>query len=178
MRDEALLPFCPTGIDPNEPSNHIVDDELATVVGDANLHPEVKLTFVLDSCHSGGMLRDLVLDPTAQPVPRCYVLPPDVRNRDVGAKPSRGFASMESLGSNYNHIIIAAAQDYESAWDSPYENGSHGVFSFNAVPMLQANPRISFRHLVEESTPLVSRMFPQHPRLLGSEARADSSFLS
>lgn len=175
--DESLVSFPSAKEDIQE--HLIFDDELYAIVNSANLAEDTRVTFVFDSCHSGGMLRKLG-PPGDLPLPRAIQLPDDILERGSGdpSIASRKFGALRNAQDS-EQVIVAAAMDVESAWDAPMADGlRHGAFSYHATRFLRADSSMPYYELRDKVSEQVTRRFPQHPQLLGNQMRFSRSFLS
>ncbi|MDO8336160.1 MAG: caspase family protein [Candidatus Saccharibacteria bacterium] len=174
--DEALVAY-PASKDEDIQKHLIYDDDLCDIVNRYSGESKAAISLIFDSCHSGGMLRD-VLGGDA-PLPRAIEIPPDVSFRELSAINLTTRRIGELANVDVKHVICAAALDVESAWDARMEDGNrHGVFTFHATRALANNPNLTFRELIDATKQKVSQKFPQHPDLLGSNMRFQSQFLS
>lgn len=174
--DEALVAY-PSSKDEDIQKHLIYDDDLCNIVTGFSEGSNAAITFIFDSCHSGGMIRDLIGD--GGPVPRAIEVPPDIKFRDMSVEslPTRRVG--ELVTTDIKHVILAAALNVESAWDSLMEDGNrHGVFTYYATREIANNPNLSFRELIDATKQKVSQKFPQHPDLLGNSMRFLGQFLS
>jgi Caspase domain len=151
----------------------IYDDDLAAIADKSGTGSRSRVTFIFDSCHSGGMLRSMFELNGEKPLPRCWQKPPDLAARSATVPlPVRRLASFENGKSNVARLIIAAAREEESAWDALMDDGDrHGAFTYHATRALARDNALSADALINHVSPLVAVRFPQHPGLLGEEAR-------
>ena len=169
--DEALVTYPPPVGDID--SYLIYDDDLADIADKSGAGASCKITFILDSCHSGGMLRSMFQLNGERPLPRCWSAPPDISARAAtAARPVRRLGSFENAGTQVPRLIIAAARQEEFAWDAQMDDGErHGAFTYHATRALARDNGLSADALINHVSPLVAVRFPQHPGLLGEEAR-------
>jgi hypothetical protein len=175
-RDEALVAYPPPEGDID--TYLIYDDDLAEVADRAGATGTgSRITFIFDSCHSGGMLRAMLDLDVDTPVPRCWEAPPDIAARSATvALPVRRIGSFESAKSAVPRLIIAAARQEQSAWDAQMDDGQrHGAFTYYATRALGQNRALTADALIAHVSPLVAVRFPQHPLLLGDEKRFGSA---
>jgi hypothetical protein len=170
-RDEALVTYPPPAGDAD--TYLIYDDDLAAIADKSGAGPSCRVTFIFDSCHSGGMLRAMFDLNGEKPLPRCWLKPPDLAARSATVPlPVRRLGSFEGSRSNVPRLIIAAAREEESAWDALMDDGErHGAFTYHATRALARENALSADALINHVSPLVAVRFPQHPGLLGDEAR-------
>jgi hypothetical protein len=172
-QDEALVTYPPAEGDLD--SYLIYDDDLAELVDKSRAaQSSCHFTFILDSCHSGGMLRKILAMKSDVPLPRCWEPPPDIAARaaTTAVLPLRRFGSLENAKAKIPRLVIAAARQEESAWDATMDDGRrHGAFTYHATRALRRNSDLSADALIGQVLPVVAARFPQHPGLLGEESR-------
>ncbi|WP_343517580.1 caspase family protein [Sphingomonas sp.] len=153
----------------------LFDADLAAMIDQSGFPQSARLTLILDSCHSGGMMRKILLDGEDMPLPRCLIIPEEevALSRSWLAQPTvRAFGSLDRAQTQVQRVILAAARAEQPAWDDRMPNGlRHGVFSYHALNALAAQPAISFRELVDTVAPQIAARFPQVPTLLGDSSR-------
>jgi hypothetical protein len=172
--DEALVAYPPPVGDVD--SYLIYDDDLADLVDRSRAgQSSCNITFIFDSCHSGGMLRAMIALGTDAPVPRCWEPPPDIAARSATLPlPVRRLGSLERAKSSVPRLIVAAARQEESAWDASMDDGRrHGAFTYHATRALRRSTDLTADELINQVAPIVAVRFPQHPALLGERARFD-----
>lgn len=154
----------------------LFDADLAAMIDQSGFPPAARLTLIMDSCHSGGMLRQIIVgQPLDVPLPRCLMIPEEEKalSRSWLAAPKvRAFGSLDGAQRQVQRVILAAARAEQPAWDDRMPNGRrHGVFSYHALNALAAQPGISFNDMVETIAPQIAARFPQVPTLLGDSSR-------
>jgi len=170
--DEALVTYPPPIGDID--SYLIYDDDLADIADRSSVGgTSCKITFIFDTCHSGGMLRSIFDVNGNRPLPRCWEAPPDVASRSATVPmPVRRIASLEKAESSVPRLIIAAARQEESAWDAQMDDSQrHGAFTYHATRALRQDSQLTADALINHVSPLVAVRFPQHPGLLGDQQR-------
>jgi hypothetical protein len=169
--DEALVTYPPPQGDVDD--YLVYDDDLAAIADKSGAGPSCRITLILDSCHSGGMLRAMFDLNGNRPLPRCWEAPPDIAARAAtAAPPVRRLGSLERAATSVPRLIVAAAREEESAWDALMDDGQrHGAFTYHATRALARDNALSADALVNHVSPLVAVRFPQHPGLLGDQAR-------
>ena len=164
----------------------IFDEDLAALLDASAFHPDARLTLILDSCHSGGLLRDIVIggnDNYDGPLPRCLAsdveeIQAEALARAFSEPEITRFGSLRSLTVEVPRVIFAAARAEQSAWDDRMDDGQrHGVFSFHAVRTLRAKPASTFEEVLSAVTPSIVAKFPQIPMLLGDSTRFSTQLL-
>ncbi len=155
----------------------IFDEDLAQLVDRSGFPPDARLTFIFNSCHSGGMLRELLLGveaPADTPLPRYLRVPDDVRAREFqdDRLEVRALGTLASSTLRVPRLIVAAAKAEQSAWDARMPDGQrHGVFSFYALRELAKAPHGAMNDILASTARKIATHFPQTPMLLGSENR-------
>lgn len=165
--------ICPIDLDWRD--NIIRDDDFNRIF--SVLEEGVHLTVVLDCCHSGDGLRGLVnpiLDnPEDNPIEyrksRYLELPDSLESPDLldrSLESSRSLGSMIIEYSGQKGILISGCRSNQTSADA-YINGSYnGALTYCLVQLLEQNPRISYRDLVERLNQLmVQGRFTQSPEL-------------
>ena len=188
MLDESLVTY-PEASDDQE-TYMLFDRDLAELIDGSGFPASARLTLFVDACHSGGIIRDWLVDEDS-PFPRCWVPDQELRARIWEPIPlalARGLEGVSnheeeavltrvrSLGSlesvTVSRVIVEAARPEQSAWDARMPNGQrHGVFSYHALNALSAQPAISFNALITAVTPPIAASYPQNPMLLGDTSR-------
>ena len=171
--DEALVTYPPPVGDVD--TYLIYDDDLAGIADKSGAGASCRITFVFDSCHSGGMLRSMfeLNGEKQKPLPRCWQKPPDLAARSATVPlPVRRLGSFADAATQVPRLIIAAARQEESAWDAQMDDGArHGAFTYHATRALARDDALTADALINHVAPLVAVRFPQHPGLLGDNAR-------
>ncbi|MCW4461014.1 caspase family protein [Sphingomonas sp. BT-65] len=153
----------------------LFDADLAAMIDQSGFPPSARLTLIMDSCHSGGMMRKILMEDADVPLPRCLMIPEEDESpsRAPAAEPTvRSFGSLARAQVQVQRVILAAARAEQPAWDDRMPNGlRHGVFSYHALNALAAQPAISFSDMVATVAPQIAARFPQVPTLLGDSSR-------
>lgn len=160
--DETIVPY-----DSRDLEGKVFD------ISGAELHPLLlelaaktkNLTFILDSCHSGTLVRGArvrsIPADTRTPPP----LPPDTLSatRSVGA-------TDDSKSPKY--VSIAAATSKESAFEHFAENQDHGALTYFLTRQLRAaKAGATYRDVMDSVIGNVTANYPaQNPSLEGAEA--------
>jgi len=158
--DQVICPY-------DVKANVLVDDELRELF--ANLPPDVKLTVISDSCHSGTVTRIIPgLTPDER---RMRFLNPSLRGAKElrnpwRAKPRRFEKYPES---DMKEILLAGCTDREYSYDARIRGVYHGAMTCYALQAIRdANCKITYAELIERVTELLKKAeFPQHPQLEG-----------
>lgn len=126
--DETLVPA--DGISGNA---DIRDRELARIYR-AALAKGIRLTVILDSCHSGSAARGAVRSAgKARRIENDGRFVEDPPDRD---STGRKLPNPEDEGA----LVLSAAQDYEPAYERVTESGPHGLFSWALMQVLRTSP--------------------------------------
>jgi metacaspase-1 len=165
--DEVL---CPYDID----SNDISDDELREFI--AGLKPGVRLTVILDNCHSGTATRAAITDilPGLHSPDRRRVrfLSPALRGLPVlinpwKAKPKRKIGHPQS---KMKEILLSGCTDKEYSYDAYFNDVPHGALTYYTLEaMRRARYKLSYADLHTRLVRLI-KDYPQHPQLEGTSS--------
>ena len=156
----------------------IYDADLAQMIDEADVPPKTRVTLIFDSCHSGGMLRKLVLGGGLNSdgaLPRCLYIP-DASEEFFSANVAPFARTFNALARNAEtpRLVMAAATAQQSAWDDRMSDGKrHGVFSFYCVKELAQAPTHTIAAVMAAVSTQVAARFPQSPQLLGDQSRFD-----
>lgn len=156
----------------------IYDADLAQMIDEAGVPPMTRVTLIFDSCHSGGMLRRLVLGGGLNadgPLPRCLYIPNEIEE-SFSANAAPFARTFNALGRNAEtpRLVVAAATAQQSAWDDRMSDGQrHGVFSFYCVKELAQAPTQTISAVMAAVSAQIATRFPQSPQLLGDQSRFD-----
>ena len=161
--DEVL---CPYDIE----SNDISDDELRQLF--SNVAPGVRLTVILDNCHSGTATRALVGEGTGRRETddrRRRFLSPALRGLPILENPFA--AKPKSQGkypeSKMKEVLLAGCTDVEYSYDAFFNGVYHGAMSYYALQAIrEANYKLTYAQLHSRLLSLITA-YPQHPQLEG-----------
>jgi uncharacterized caspase-like protein len=157
--DETIVPY-----DSRDPGGKVFD------ISGAELHPVLaqlakktrNVTFILDSCHSGTLVRGA----------RVRSIPADARNI-----PTSTITAMRSLASpddrtSPRFAFISAATSNESAFEHFAEGKDHGLLTYFLARQLRAaGAGATYRDVMDSVIGNVTGNYPaQHPSLEGAEA--------
>lgn len=160
--DETIVPY-----DSRDPENKVFD------ISGAELHPLLlqlakrtkNVTFILDSCHSGTMVRgarvrSVTADTRTPPALPDYVL---AATREVGAV-------NETASPKF--AAITAATSKESAFEHFVDGKDHGALTYFLTRQLRsAKAGVTYRDVMDNVAGDVTANYPaQHPSLEGVEA--------
>ncbi len=163
--DEVL---CPYDIE----SNHIVDDELRVLF--RNVPAGVRLSVVLDNCHSGTATRAMVGEGMGMRTPddrRRRFLSPALRGLPILANPwaAKAKGAEKYPESKMNEVLLAGCTDREYSYDAYFNGVYHGAMTYYAMQVIrQANYRLTYAQLHSRMLALISE-YPQHPQLEGKQ---------
>lgn len=161
--DEVLCPY-------DVESNDISDDELRKLF--AGVRPGVRLTVILDNCHSGTATRALIGEGTGMRTPddrRRRFLSPALRGLPIldnpwAAKPKSQGRHPES---KMNEVLLAGCTDVEYSYDAFFNGVYHGAMTYYALQAIrEANYKLTYAQLHSRLLSLITA-YPQHPQLEG-----------
>ena len=160
--DETIVPY-----DSRDPAGKVFD------ISGAELHPLLvqlaqktrNLTFVLDSCHSGTLVRGARVRSVAADTRN----PPPVPAYSVAA--TREVAAADN-GVSPTFALIAAATSRESAFEHFADGREHGALTYFLTRQLSnAKAGSTYRDVMDNVAGNVTANYPmQHPSLEGAEA--------
>jgi hypothetical protein len=129
--DEALVPWDTRQM--NDPLQLVLDDEIGhwlAQVGTRNV------TVIIDACHSGTATRG----EGATEFPR----PRGPRAPATGTMPAGGLFSGgtgPADGAHLDHTFLAGAASHELAYETQFQGGVFGMFTYHLTEVLDAAPR-------------------------------------
>jgi hypothetical protein len=152
LRDETIVPW-----DARAGAPDIRDKELARFFNAAAA--KVRLTVILDSCHSGGASRGLAAAAVRRIAPD-----PSADSADPDRPPDPVDAGA---------LFLAAAQDFQPAKEASEEGRDHGAFSSALLRVLRTQPVNASAEAVFLATRAVLQtvVADQEPVLRGTAAR-------
>jgi hypothetical protein len=160
--DETILPY-----DSRDPTSKVFD------ISGAELHPLLlqlakktkNLTFILDSCHSGTLVRGARVRWVATDTRT----PPPLPAYTVAATRELGTTNEET---SPKFASIAAATSRESAFEHFVEGKDHGALTYFLTRQLRsAKAGATYRDIMDNVAGNVTANYPsQHPSLEGAEA--------
>lgn len=171
--------ICPYDLDWEAP---FTDDELCRCLG--GLKPGVHLTVLLDCCHSGTGLRELVPVPVLPSRRKCLDAPPDIVHRtgpvieDLGPARrltmtrSRAALPLRRFGrrvAEAGAVLVAACRADQVSADAWIDGDYHGAFTYYVCTAVEeAHNRVCYADLLARTRLLLaSNRFDQVPQLEG-----------
>jgi hypothetical protein len=161
--DGTIVPY-----DSRDPEGKVFDitgAELHTAL--VQLAAKTKnLTFILDSCHSGTLVRG------ADTHARVRSIPPDTRNVPASQTAVARGVTVGVDGSSPSFAFISAATSRENAFEHFADNMDHGALTYMLVKQLRsARAGATYRDVMDGVISEVTANYPaQHPSLEGAEA--------
>lgn len=164
--ESCLVPY---DYDWNDDDSFIFDEDLHEFGGLEDLPEDVDLTFIFDSCHSGGMddtpdskrgfskLSDKIR----------YISPPldiSIRHKDRNLE-VRNFG-YRWLSPDYTepHRVLAACQEDQTASDSSFDGRANGAFTWCLLKSLKMGEARTWLQIMEDTNKLIKKgMFSQVP---------------
>jgi hypothetical protein len=177
-RDEIL---CPTDLNWDDPFR---DDLLRDVF--AKLRDGVRLTVIMDCCHSGTITR-AVLPPDAPVKERFLPSPWDLAEtesrRGLRRKLKSGLRTKrrntrepsDIVVADIAEVLITGCRDTQTSADAFINGRYNGALTFGLVDAIKASRgRLTFRELHDRASAAIKRRrFEQVPQLEGMKARLD-----
>ena len=176
-KDEALCLY-----DSGDWSNMLIDDELSTLFD--GLPPKINLTFVCDSCFSGGMDKAFIMETSEMKLAQVKYLPPplDIAHRDDPFSPVRvfgcGLSREDGLKAVESHdlksakaLVLAACRENEPAGGARSDTHGLSVFSYYAIrALLNSQQSLTARQLLERAAQGIANAgHAQIPQMKGRE---------
>lgn len=182
-RDEIL---CPTDLDWKDP---LTDDWLRTTFN--KLRPGVRLTVVMDCCHSGTNTRAIPM-PDAPVINRYLPSPWDLMAEESGRKlrgtvggtlrKSRRAARKRSdlVAANIAEVLITGCRDTQTSADAYIGRSYNGALTYALVAALRgAKGKLSYRELHARALKYLKQEdFTQVPQLEARKTAFDRPFLA
>lgn len=126
----------------------------------------VKLTVILDACHSGDMRE---LSALARRQERTRFLPPPRPSRGLGV---RGFGGWLRVDESMDHLLLAACRSDQTAADSTFgvtEARPNGAFTRMLIDSLRLSSARTWLQVMEDARGLLkSEGFEQEPQLVAA----------
>ncbi|KAK0215154.1 caspase domain-containing protein [Armillaria fumosa] len=152
--DQSIEAICPIDRDTIDDSGlrvpDISDREINSIFQQISRSKGHRITFFLDSCHSGAHVRCF-------PEPGTRTVPPLMRaslrrmlhmaDENLSRYPSyKSILASDWKPDMSSHVILAACKEYQTAREAEYETGYNGIFTRALVDSLRSG------NLSEEST--------------------------
>ncbi|HEY0631104.1 MAG TPA: caspase family protein [Thermoleophilaceae bacterium] len=176
--DETLVP-CDSGRQ-DLPCRDIIDDELRVAVERLSARTGHVL-LVIDSCHSGSVLRSISEAVASDADREIRWVTPDERGLDpeievtaprdprVEKGPS-GWLPRDSSG----HVLIAACRDEQVASETRFDGAQHGALTYHLCGALE-RPNTTLREAFEDAKKKVHEQFgDQDPQVEGPQTQLDA----
>lgn len=166
MYDELLCPY-------DIADNHITDDELREMF--ANVKPGVRLSVILDNCHSGSATRAAVGEGMGMQPPdrrRRRFLSPALRGKPILDNPfkAKPKGTAKHPESKMNEILLAGCMDIEYSYDAYFNGVYHGAMTYYALQTIrEANYKLTYAQLHDGLLAKITTGYPQHPQLEGKK---------
>jgi hypothetical protein len=164
MYDEILCPY-------DIADNQITDDELREFI--ANITPGVRLTVILDNCHSGTATRAIVGEGAGMRTPddrRRRFLSPALRGMPILDNPwaARPKSTVKYPESGMREVLLAGCTDVEYSYDAYFNGVYHGAMTYFALQIIrEANYNLTYSQLHSRLLSRIVTGYPQHPQLEG-----------
>lgn len=164
--DELLCPY-------DIADNHITDDELRELF--AGVKEGVRLSVILDNCHSGSATRALVGEGMGMRTPddrRRRFLSPALRGKPILENPfaAKPKGSAKYPESKMNEVLLAGCMDVEYSYDAYFNGVYHGAMTYFALQVIrEANYKLTYSQLHSRVLTLITAGYPQHPQLEGKK---------
>lgn len=161
MLDEVLCPYdCEL--------ENVRDDELRELF-DA-VPRGVRLTVILDNCHSGTGTRVAIGADSVYRRPR--YLPPRLAGAPESWSPDGKRSGPRRPESKMREILLAGCEHDESSYDAAFDGTFHGAMTYAALRTIEAAKyRITYDELTRRVRRRLSQAeFDQHPQLEGTDA--------
>ena len=182
-RDEIL---CPTDLDWKDP---LRDDWLRATFN--KLKAGVRLTVIMDCCHSGTITRAIV-PPDARVKARFLPSPWDLvaaeSGRALRGTPRGGLRSSsravrkkkDVVSAKIPEVLVTGCRDTQTSADAYIGGSYNGALTYHLVESIKAaKGRLSYRQLHSRTAAqLRKKSFSQVPQLEGEAASFDRQFLS
>tara|TARA_R110000824_G_scaffold12226_6_gene53542 strand:- start:8639 stop:9523 length:885 start_codon:yes stop_codon:yes gene_type:complete len=157
-RDEALCLF----------DRVFIDDEVRNLF--KKLHPEARLTFISDSCHSGTVTRAFLAGTGNDVYSKPRYLPPEDDDEAFSIRPSAIKSRANDLSQEgMDEVLITGCLPKEFSYDARLGGDYYGAMTFNALEILNKTPNITYEAFYSKlRKKLPSNSYRQTPQLEGS----------
>jgi hypothetical protein len=163
-RDEAICAF----------DGNIIDDELRGII--CELPSGVHLTVISDSCHSGGVTRQMLMRgrgqdrESAQNSPKPRYMPPEdalMAARGMMLPTRRRLLYPES---GMSEVLLTGCNSTEYSYDAYIGGRYNGAMTAMAIKLIKSDTGQTYGQLHEKLRQLLpSPRYPQSPQLEGSK---------
>jgi metacaspase-1 len=159
--DEAICPY-------DFRSNLILDDELRKIF--SVLPARVRLTVLLDSCHSGTGTR-LVFNPAMGYRKERFLNPKEFGGVEL-ENPQKAKVAGKLPQSGMKEILLSGCKSTEYSYDAQIGGAFNGAMTYYAIDAIkQANYRLTYADLATKlNATLAAEGYNQHPQLEGKSA--------
>jgi hypothetical protein len=153
---------------------HLIDDDIRGII--KKLPEGVKVTIISDSCHSGTVTRSFLCalnDDSYYSKPKFMPPEDDIEAIAISSLPVKKatFCPEE----NMKEILLSGCKSTEYSYDATIGGKPTGAFSYYAIEILKANPKITYEKFYKElRKKLPTNRYPQTPCLEGSEENKNS----
>ena len=156
--DEAICPY-------DFKRNLILDDEMREIF--SGLPARVRLTILLDSCHSGTATR-LVFDPTAGYRKERFLDPKEFGGVEL-ENPRKAKGAEKLPQSGMKEILLSGCKSTEYSYDAQIGSTFSGAMTYYALDTIKkANYKITYADLATKlNAALAAEGYNQHPQLEG-----------
>lgn len=171
----------PTGEEPDGQDEVIVtvdggfirDNDIGKLVDDLNARG-VRVQVLSDSCHSGTLTRELILElepATEQKKDKIRWIHPDLIGKKAAEPTKEGTPIFKSVLAEKNEmaeILASGCRSDQVSYDARINGVSMGAFSYYVVEAIKANPNITWADLAKEvAKNLPSSQYGQNPQFAG-----------
>ena len=159
--DEAICPY-------DFRSNLILDDEMREIF--SGLPARVRLTVLLDSCHSGTGTR-LVFNPAVGYRKERFMAPKEFGGVELD-NPQKAKVAGKLPQARMKEILLSGCKSTEYSYDAQIGSTFNGAMTYYAIDTIKkANYKIAYADLATQlNAMLAAEGFKQHPQLEGKYA--------
>ena len=157
-RDEALCLY----------DGYLVDDSIREMF--KNLHPDATLTFISDSCHSGTVTRQFIVEMNNGDNPKARYMPPKDDEEALNVSVSNIGTRLFHPEADMKEILISGCLPTEYSYDARIGGTFRGAMSYYAINVLKQYPTITYENFYGKlRQQLPSSRYSQTPQLEGSD---------
>lgn len=162
--DECLVPY-----DFDWSHDHLIlDDDLGKIADSLSAKGAIPI-FIIDACHSGTILRDMLQARKTKKVLN-RMLPPPI---DIAARIKRGIKRgtlAKSIENNNSAILIAGCKEDQTSADAYFSGRYNGALTYCLIKALKGNKNMTYLQLKEALTyELEKGGFAQIPQVVGPD---------